>query len=75
MWDESDGTFTVVSVLIGDLDGDCDVDLADLSILLGIYGSCDGDPDYLEVADLDGDDCIGLGDLSLLLAHYGDTCP
>jgi hypothetical protein len=57
--------------LVGDLDGDGDVDLDDLSTLLSLYGLCDGDPGYVPAADLDGSGCIDLGDLSLLLSNYG----
>ncbi len=76
-WDESDGVFSVQegSSLPGDIDGDCDVDLSDLSILLAAYGTCDGDSGFDAAADLDGDACVALGDLSILLAHYGETCP
>jgi hypothetical protein len=57
----------------GDLDGDGDVDLTDLSILLGNYGMTSGG-EY-EDGDLDGDGDVDLADLSQLLAHYGETCP
>ncbi len=77
VWDESDGVFSVQegSSLPGDIDGDCDVDLSDLSILLAAYGTCSGDAGFDADADLDGDECIALGDLSILLAHYGEVCP
>lgn len=55
----------------GDLDGDCDVDLADLSNLLSSYGLCEGAPGYNPAADLDGDGCVGLADLSELLQDFG----
>ncbi|MFQ5804965.1 MAG: M14 family zinc carboxypeptidase [Phycisphaerae bacterium] len=76
-WDESDGTFAVVPApeLIGDLNDDCAVDLADLAILLGAYGTCMGDAGYLEIADIDNSGCVDLSDLSELLAHYGEACP
>lgn len=53
--------------LASDLDGDGDVDLGDLGILLADFGcdtgSCAG--------DIDGDGATGLGDLGLLLSEFG----
>lgn len=55
----------------GDLDGDNDVDLADLALLLGAYqGSGITSPG----GDLDGDGDTDLQDLAALLAVYGTTC-
>ncbi len=54
-----------------DVDGDCDVDLADLAIVLASFGSSSathGDGD----ANLDG--VVDLTDLSMLLARFGITC-
>ncbi len=51
----------------GDLDGDNDVDLADLSILLANYGDS-------KVGDFDCDCDTDLTDLGFLLEHYGTTC-
>ncbi len=48
----------------GDLDGDGDVDQADLGILLSCYGTSD-------CGDLDGDGDTDQADLGLLLANYG----
>ncbi|MBU0617759.1 MAG: hypothetical protein KKI02_08580 [Planctomycetes bacterium] len=59
---------------IGDLDGDGDVDLADLAILLSSYGRCEGDPGFVPEADIDGNGCVELADLATLLAHYGEIC-
>lgn len=56
-----------------DLDGDGDVDLADLAILLAHYGTPDGAS--FEDGDIDGDGDIDLCDLAALLSHYGDACP
>ncbi len=55
----------------GDLDGDGDVDLADLSQLLTAFGTCEGDAAFDAAADIDGDACVGLADLSALLTNYG----
>lgn len=55
--------------LVGDIDGDGDVDLADLAILAGNYntavsgGVADG--------DLDGDGLVALVDLALLAQNWG----
>lgn len=55
----------------GDLDGDGDVDLSDLTLMLAAYGSCSGDASYLAAADIDESGCVELGDLTTLLANYG----
>ncbi len=59
--------------LPGDLDGDCDVDLSDLAILLAHYDQ-GGGMSYQD-GDIDGDGDVDLADLAILLANYGQTCP
>ena len=56
----------------GDLDGDNDIDLADLSQLLAHYGMTGM---TYEDGDLDADGDVDLSDLSALLSVYGTTCP
>jgi hypothetical protein len=50
-----------------DLDGDCDVDQADLGELLSHYNQTDG-------GDLDGDGDTDQADLGQLLSEYGNVC-
>lgn len=58
-----------------DINGDGVVNIIDLAILLGRYGSCAGDPGYYPGVDLNDDGCVNLPDLATLLARYGDVCP
>jgi len=57
---------------LGDLDGDNDIDLADLAQLLANYGTTSGAT--YEDGDLDGDGDVDLSDLAALLAVYGTAC-
>jgi len=56
----------------GDLDGDGDVDLGDLALVLqNFLGNGTPSPG----GDLDGDGDTDLSDLALLLQNFGLTCP
>lgn len=59
------------AALPGDLDGDGDVDVADLASLLAVYGLCTGNAGFDPAADFDGSGCIDIADLAVLLANYG----
>jgi len=54
----------------GDLDGDNDIDLDDLTLLLGDFGCSSGC-----VGDIDGDGGTDLDDLTVLLQAFGTLCP
>lgn len=54
----------------GDVDGDGDVDLSDLALLLANFGT----PSGATVGDVDGDGDVDLSDLAVLLANFGMTC-
>jgi photosystem II stability/assembly factor-like uncharacterized protein len=59
------------SSLPGDVDGDGDVDLQDLSLFLAAFGTCIGDAAFNADADLDSSGCVELADLARLLATFG----
>jgi len=56
----------------GDVDGDNQVSLTDLSIQLANFGLTSGAT--LEDGDLDGDGDVDLSDLSLMLSAFGTLC-
>jgi hypothetical protein len=55
--------------ILGDLDGDEDVDLSDLAQMLVHYGKQNGATYWM--GDLDGDEDVDLSDLAVLLEWYG----
>jgi hypothetical protein len=56
----------------GDVNGDQIVDLADLTVLLGNFGTLSGAT--LEDGDLTGDGAVDLNDLTELLSSFGVPC-
>lgn len=59
--------------IVGDLDCDGSVGLADLSALLTAFGTSIGDMGYDPDADIDGSGSVDLGDLSALLTNFGTS--
>src|SRR5262249_33159215 len=57
----------------GDVDGDHQVTLSDLAILLAHFGVPSGAT--LADGELDGDNDVDLGDLAVLLSNFGSICP
>lgn len=62
----------VAQACLGDLDGDGEVGLDDLSTLLAHYDTPTG-MTYAD-GDLDADEDVDLSDLAALLAVYGTSC-
>ena len=76
-------TVTVVPTLIslctvisppcmGDVNGDNQVNLSDLTVLLSHFGLVSGAT--MADGDLDGDGDVDLGDLAALLGRFGSSC-
>jgi parallel beta-helix repeat protein len=61
--------------LVGDVNGDGKVGLADLVFLAQAYSSRPGDPNWNPNADIDGNGVVGLYDLVILAQNYGRTYP
>ena len=74
---DADGNLTQ-TLIFGDIDGDTDVDLNDLSMLLTNYGlTCASHPGMTDTqyhrADANGDCNLDVTDLSYLISSYGVT--
>ena len=53
---------------VGDLDGDGDVDFADMLVVIGAWGECPPQPPC--PADLDGSGDVGFGDVLVLIGNW-----
>ena len=58
-----------ISTIVGDLNGDCVVDTADLGGLVGSFGNTS------HFGDLNDDGIVDTADLGLLVANFGQSCP
>src|SRR5262249_2958831 len=59
----------------GDVNGDGQIDLADLTVLLSSFGSCIPFLGFNPAADLNGNGWVDLSDLATLLGSFGTACP
>jgi hypothetical protein len=65
----------IVITILGDVDGDFDVDIYDIvSICVG-YGSKKGDPKYAPNYDIDCDGDIDIYDVVTACTNYGKKYP
>jgi hypothetical protein len=69
------GTLNLNVGILGDLNGDNKVSLADLVVLANAYGSKPDDSNWNSNADIDGNGIVGLSDLVQLAQHYGQHYP
>jgi len=60
--------------LLGDLDGDCDVDIDDVSLVKAAWRCQTGDECYERRCDMNHDDRIDVVDIMNVVAHWNATC-
>lgn len=65
-------TFSPVSLLNGDCNGDNEIGPGDFSILASAFGTFEGDAGYQPRADLNGDGEVGPADFSVLAGNFGE---
>jgi hypothetical protein len=76
--DTTDNTFNAAPAtvkVIGDVDGDFDVDIFDMVRITAIYGVRQGDPRFDESCDLDHDGAITIFDVVTCVSYYGTKYP
>ena len=56
--------------LMGDMDGNGQVTIADFSTMVGTFLRATTDPAYLGADDLDGDGTVGIADINLLVGNF-----
>jgi parallel beta-helix repeat protein len=66
-----DGTVNIK--ITGDVNGDGQVDVADLTIVSIAFGNFEGEPDYNPIADLNHDGVVDMRDLAKVARHLGET--
>jgi len=59
--------------VLGDVDGDFDVDIFDIISIVNCYGSGEGEPEYIANYDIDGDGDIDIFDIVAACGHYGES--
>jgi len=59
--------------ILGDIDGDHDVDIYDIVLIASSYGTEAGDPRYDVRCDLDGDEDVDIFDVVIAADNYGKS--
>ena len=75
--DLADNTYTNGKIkikLMGDVNGDCIVDLYDLTAVALAFSSSPGDPNWNPETDLKEDGIIDIFDIVTIVFNYGRTC-
>ena len=66
--------WVLIHTLLGDLNGDCVVNIMDIAIVAQAFGSNPGHPRWNPIADLDGNNNVNIIDISIVAKEYGKTC-
>ena len=66
-----DGMVDISATIPGDVDIDLDVDIFDIVKIINVYGSNEGDPEYILICDLDHDRDIDIYDVIIAADNYG----
>jgi endo-1,4-beta-xylanase len=67
----TDGTFTNVKTLPGDLNADGMVDINDAILAANAFGSMNGDKNWNPAADMDTNGTIDIFDLIIIAQNFG----
>jgi hypothetical protein len=62
------------TTIIGDINGDCKVDIKDLTLVIKYYGTYPGRPLWNPNADINFDNKVDIKDLTLVNKYYGTSC-
>lgn len=62
------------SLLPGDLDCDCDVDIVDIMMVCVVWNTYQGDADFKPAYDFDGDGRISIADIMYVAAKWRTQC-
>lgn len=73
----ADNTYAgwIVVTILGDVDGDGEVDMEDIGMCCLAYGSRPGHPRWNPNADINNDNKICMKDIGIACMHYGETDP
>lgn len=63
-------SFVAHAKVAGDMNGDGDVNIFDVGLVLGAYGSTPGSPRWNANADFNNDGSVGIDDVSIVLANF-----
>jgi hypothetical protein len=70
----SNATYFTVTT-IGDINGDCKVDIKDLTLVIKYYGTYPGRPLWNPNADINFDNKVDIKDLTLVIKYFSSYCP